>query len=120
VRVAVEVVPGGGFRAKCDMMTPVDIRNLAGTTLEAPGIEVACMSAARYARHLFPPWDAWVVIREVSGRCASVSDAADGLAVATVLAIGRALGREGAIPVEAFRGVTCSWEPLPNANERGE
>ena len=109
VSVTVEVVAGGGFSAVCELTPPVDVHDLEGKPFEASGIEVMCKSGARFARHFFPPWDARVVFRAASG-CVSELDIGEALGVATVLAIGRALGRENSIPAKAFEGAFGSWK----------
>jgi len=71
------------------------------------GIQIACMSGARYARHLFPLAESTILIRSATGRIAQRDFEA--FSIATAVAIGRALGLESLIPATAFQGVCGSW-----------
>ncbi|HEX4147202.1 MAG TPA: hypothetical protein VHY91_27140 [Pirellulales bacterium] len=107
--VSVEVVPSDTFHIKCGLEAPIEVEAVDGTVNPA-GIEIACMSGARYARHVLPLAESTVVIRGAVGRIALANS--EGFSIATVLAIGRALGRENQLPAAVFQGAAASWRPV--------
>jgi len=112
--VSVEVVPSGAFRIKCGLEAPIEVEAVDGI-VDPAGIEIACMSGARYARHVLPLAESTVIIRGAKGRVAVSSFEA--FSIATVLAIGRALGRGGEVPAAVLHGARGSWQP---ARGRGD
>lgn len=106
----VEVVPSSQFQVKSDLTTPIQVRDLEGKPFAATEIEITCMSGARYARHVFPLDRSRVIIRTAQGTIAPLD--IEAFAIATVLAIGRALAQEDLIPAKAFQGASGSWEAL--------
>lgn len=106
----VEVVPSSMFQVKCDLTFPIQVQDLDGQPFAATEIEVTCMSGASYARHVFPLDSSRVIIRTANGTIERLD--IEAFAIATVLAIGRALARESLIPAKAFQGAFGSWEIL--------
>jgi hypothetical protein len=115
--VSVVISRGEGFKVACDPSASFQAEVLDG--LIAPeGIQVACMSGARYARHLFPLAESTILIKGAAGRIAQCDFEA--FSMATVVAIGRALGLENGIPVTAFQGVCGSWKARSPIFERAK
>jgi hypothetical protein len=112
--VWVEISRGAGFRVACDPSSSFQVEVLDGV-IAPEGIQVACMSGARYARHLFPLAESTILIRGAVGRIAQCDFEA--FSIATVVAIGRALGLESRIPGTAFQGVFGSWNARSEASQ---
>jgi hypothetical protein len=113
--VSVEVVPSVAFHTKCDIEAPIEVEGVDGTIIDSVGIEIACKCGATYARHVLPLAESTVVIRGATGRIALSNF--DGFSIATVFAIGRALGREDQIPAAVLRGVRASWTRVGRPSE---
>lgn len=106
--VTVELLPSDELEIRCNLTSPVQVDVTEGKPFESVEIEVICMSGARYARNVFHMSKSRIVIRAAKGAVAPLDIQA--FAIATVLAIGRALGKEDLIPAKALEGTSGSWK----------
>jgi len=108
----VEVVPSSTFQVKCDLLAPVQVQDLEGHPFPAQEIEITCMTGATYARHVVPLSRSRVILRAAQGTVAPRDIQA--FAIATTLAIARALAAEDSIPAQVFQGDFASWQACPD------
>ena len=94
--VVVDVRRCRGIHAAWQLLAPPQVTALSGEHVSATEIETICRSGIDRACQLLDVTDSKFIILAAKGRIASLADL-DGFALATMVAVGRALGREDSI-----------------------
>ena len=107
--VVVDVRRCRGIHAAWQLLAPPQVTALSGEHVSATEIETICRSGIDRACELLDVTDSKFIILAAKGRIASLADL-DGFALATMAAVGRALGREDSISEAALVGAGGPWE----------
>lgn len=115
VFVCLDILPAEFFQMNCKPLMQSKMIITDGTVVDP---EAMCISGVRYAKNIFPLSNSLIVILTVTGIVESQN--LDAISIATVLAIGDALGREDLIPKTIFSGYNGCWEKCFIDDDKGD